>query len=147
MEKKANSFNPKGLEAHMEGHRYYSATDIDAIISACPDGLPKGDFDIQQADPEGSRLIPRIVDSRTALEKKLDSAATLFVMNRSWDGKPPSSEMEKRFRRTERNRKPAISIQVVGGFLSFEFCVSNTGRVRRSQWVTAESVAARRASW
>ena len=95
MEKKADSFNPKGLE--VSNQRHYSAANIDLIISTCPDGLPEGTFDIQQADPKGRGLVPCIVDRRTALEKKLEGAARWFLMARSWEDKPPPSEMKKRF--------------------------------------------------
>ena len=95
MEKKADSFDPNGLE--VSNQRHYSAANIDLIISTCPDGLPEGTFDIQQADPKGRGLVPCIVDRRTALEKKLEGAARWFLMARSWEDKPPPSEMKKRF--------------------------------------------------
>ena len=41
-------------------------TDIDAIIAACPEGVPDAKLDMLRADPKGDGFIPYLVDRRIA---------------------------------------------------------------------------------
>lgn len=89
-----------------EFERFYSPKQIEAIIAACPDGLPEGPIDRKQADPLAkstipSEIVPYIVDRRTALEETLEAAAAWYALSRSSMEKPAPSKLRNRFKAIE----------------------------------------------
>ena len=76
-----------------EPKHFYSPEQIEAIIAACPDGLPEGPIDRKQADPLAKSAIPSeivsyIADRRIALVEGLEEAAAWYVNSQAWaDGR------------------------------------------------------------
>jgi hypothetical protein len=89
-----------------ESKHFYSPEQIEAIIAACPEGLPEGPTDRKQADPLAkgaipSELVPYITDRRTALVEGLEVAAAWYTHSQAWADKPSPSHLRDQFQSIE----------------------------------------------
>lgn len=97
--------------------QHYSEDDLDRIIAACPGGLPDGQIDVGQVDPEGGGVIPDWKDRRNVLRQGLEEAATHFATEVKWEEGPTPTQSVKKLKaiKASANRLlKALDVQEAG---------------------------------
>ncbi|MCZ6772775.1 MAG: hypothetical protein O7G83_12485 [Proteobacteria bacterium] len=86
-------WRPIGIEKYLDGHRFFTPDDIDAIIEAV--GLPLAGGTVEHKTIEADQVVTIKVERRDALLDRIENAAQNWAVNINWQAKPnPRDEFD-----------------------------------------------------